>query len=115
MHDNCIFCQIVEKKIAANILHETENLLAFYDVNPAAPHHVLVIPKKHIASVNELTLTDSTMLGEMVLLAKTVAESLAVHDSGFRLVINTGSDAGQSVSHMHLHVLGGRELGWPPG
>lgn len=115
VHDNCIFCQIVSKKIPATILSETDNLLAFYDVNPAAPHHVLVIPKKHIASINELTSINTAMLGEMILMAKNMAELLSVHESGFRFVINTGPDAGQSVYHLHLHVLGGRQMDWPPG
>ncbi len=116
----CLFCKIVRGEIPAEIVHETEHTLAFRDLHPAAPIHVLVVPKKHIANVSEATADDQVALGELFLAAKAVAEKegLLPKDGGgggYRLVVNNGPDAGQSVFHIHVHVLGGRGLSWPPG
>jgi histidine triad (HIT) family protein len=111
----CIFCQIVEGKIPARTVACDERLLAFHDVNPQAPTHVLVIPRRHVTSVTELQPGDDDLVGAMVRSARDVARDLGLAERGFRLVFNCGDDAGYSVYHIHLHLLGGRPLGWPPG
>ena len=110
----CLFCKIVAREIPSEIIYEDEHALAFRDVRPVAPTHVLVIPKKHVVALSDTTEADDAMLGQLMSAARKVAkqENLA---SGFRLVINNGPDAGQSVFHVHMHVLGGRALAWPPG
>jgi histidine triad (HIT) family protein len=113
--DDCLFCKIIEKKIPAKIAYEDDKVLAFHDISPQAPVHILIIPKKHIASVSDLSAQDSEIMGYLHLIAKKLAKEFKIEKSGFRLVINNGSDAGQAVSHIHLHVLGGRKLQWPPG
>lgn len=110
---DCLFCKIVNKEIKADIILETDDYLAFSDVNPFAPVHVLVIPKTHYASLNELD--DVELMGKLLQGAKEVAEKLNIQDDGYRLVLNTGKKAGQNVFHIHLHVLGGRNMLWPPG
>ena len=116
MHDeNCIFCKIVNKDIPANVLYENETVMAFEDLNPQAPVHCLVIPKKHIATANDMENADQDILGQLLLAGKTVAQSKEIANDGYRFVMNTGSHGGQSVYHIHLHVLGGRPLTWPPG
>jgi histidine triad (HIT) family protein len=112
---SCLFCKIIAREIPAKIVHENDHVLAFADVNPKAPKHFLVIPKKHIVGIHEATQDDKAMLGEVMLAARDVAESEGLAVSGYRLVINNGPDAGQSVHHLHVHVLGGRPLAWPPG
>ncbi len=112
---SCLFCQIVDKKIDSDIVYEDEHLLAFKDINPQAPTHILVIPKKHIATLNELTPDDPALVGEMVYRAKELAKEQGIAESGYRLVLNCNKDGGQAVFHIHLHLLGGRGLGWPPG
>lgn len=111
---DCLFCKIATKEIDSKIVHETENTLAFEDINPGAPTHVLLIPKRHIASAADLTRADGDLLGEMFEAMATVARK-AGNEGGFRIVTNVGPDAGQSVHHLHFHVLGGRAMGWPPG
>ncbi len=111
----CLFCNILEKKVPANVVYEDENALAFRDIRPVAPTHVLVIPKKHIASIHELEAGHVETMGQMMLAARKVAEQLGLVDDGFRLVINDGDQAGQTVHHIHVHVLGGRQMTWPPG
>jgi histidine triad (HIT) family protein len=111
----CLFCKIANKEIPASILAETTHALAFRDLHPVAPEHVLVIPKRHIASVDDATIDDVQMLGEVLLLARNVAHTLGLSADGYRLVSNTGRHAGQSVFHWHIHLLGGREFSWPPG
>jgi histidine triad (HIT) family protein len=111
---DCLFCKIATKEIDSKIVHETDNTIAFEDINPAAKTHVLVIPKQHIASAADLTQADSDVLGEMFEAMATVARE-AGNEGGFRIVTNVGPDAGQSVHHLHFHVLGGRTMGWPPG
>lgn len=113
MSEACIFCAITEKKIKSEILAESDLCLAFKDVNPVADFHALVIPKIHVPSFKELTFDDAPYVAEMMFLAKDVAARYKL--SSYRLVINTGADAGQSVFHIHLHLLAGREFAWPPG
>jgi histidine triad (HIT) family protein len=110
-----IFEKIASREIPAEIIHETDELIAFYDVNPQAPVHVLIVPKKHIARIGEAGDLDAELLGHLLLGARDVAQKTGVAESGYRVVINNGSDAGESVPHLHLHVLGGRNLTWPPG
>lgn len=115
MADGCIFCRIVAGEIPAKIVREDDETVAFRDIDPRAPVHVLVIPRRHIASVNELEASDAELVGRLYLAAKEVARAEGVAERGYRLVMNTGPDAGQSVNHIHLHVLGGRDMAWPPG
>jgi histidine triad (HIT) family protein len=109
----CLFCRIVRGEVPAAVVAETDTALAFRDVNPQAPLHVLVIPKRHVASLGAAD--DAAAVGELSLMAARVARDAGFGDSGFRTVVNTGGDAGQTVHHLHLHVLAGRALGWPPG
>jgi len=111
----CLFCDIVAGKVPARKAHEDESLLAFHDINPQAPTHVLVVPKRHITSPLDLAPGDDELVGNMVRRAKELARELGHAEGGFRLVFNCGPDAGYSVFHIHLHLLGGRRLGWPPG
>jgi histidine triad (HIT) family protein len=109
----CLFCRIVSKEIPADIVEEDEYCVAFRDINPQAPVHILVIPREHVASLNDLK--DPAVPGRMNLLAARLAEKEGLAGRGYRTVINTNADAGQTVFHIHLHLLGGRRLGWPPG
>jgi len=111
----CIFCKIANKEIPAKIVFEDDDLVAFHDTNPIAPIHVLVIPKQHIVGAGNVTDEHATILGKLLVAARRVAEDAGLIASGFRVVVNHGPHAGQSVLHLHLHVLGGRPLGWPPG
>ncbi len=112
---DCLFCQISEKKIPAKIVLENNLVLAFRDINPQAPTHLLIIPRVHISSILELTKDNASIAAEMILLAKSIAQSEGADASGFRLVFNCGPHAGQSVDHLHLHLLAKRVLKWPPG
>ncbi len=112
---DCLFCRIAARTIPAQVVHETEHVLAFRDIDPKAPVHVLVIPKRHIASVNAVSAGDAALLGELFVAARAIAEAEGLTDDGYRLVVNTGAGAGQTVWHIHLHLLGGRDLRWPPG
>lgn len=111
---DCLFCKIVSKEIDADVVHESSEVIAFRDINPAAPTHILVIPKRHIASASELGENDGDLLVELFQTMTSVAASSGL-DNGHRIVTNVGSDAGQSVDHLHFHVVGGRTLSWPPG
>src|SRR5262245_59120875 len=111
----CLFCKIVKKEVPAKILFEEDELLAFHYIKPAAPTHVLVIPKRHVTSLTDVRPEDALLLGKIVAAASRVAEQAGIAESGYRLVINTGPNAGQSVFHVHMHVLGGRAMAWPPG
>ena len=111
---DCLFCKIAAKELGSEIVHETDNTIAFQDINPAAPTHILVIPKRHIASAQELQSSDGDLLAELFQTIGTVASGAGV-GGGYRLVTNIGAEAGQSVDHLHFHVLGGRSLSWPPG
>jgi len=113
--DNGIFAKIIRKEIPANIVYETENVLAFDDISPKAPVHVLIIPKVKVTTVNELEANHTQVIGEMILAAKQIAKDKGVDQSGYRLVFNTLDDAGQEVYHLHMHMLGGRRMTWPPG
>lgn len=115
MQSECIFCKIASKAIPVNTVYEDEQVIAFPDINPAAPVHVLVIPKRHIASLLEFTDDDQSLLGHIMSVIPQVARSLGLADNGFRVVVNTGDNGGQTVHHMHVHILGGRFMAWPPG
>lgn len=110
-----LFEKIIAREIPADIVHEDEDTLAFRDIAPQAPVHILVIPKKPIPRVAEADAGDAGLLGKLLLTATAVAAKLGLHASGFRLVINNGRDGGEAVPHLHVHLLGGRQLGWPPG
>jgi len=110
----CIFCRIAAREIPASIVYEDERAVAFADTNPKAPVHLLVIPRRHITSLND-PVEDADLLGHLLAVSAQVARENKVDGTGFRTVINTNADAGQSVFHLHVHVLGGRVLGWPPG
>jgi histidine triad (HIT) family protein len=110
-----IFSKIIRREIPAQIVYETENVLAFRDIHPQAPVHVLVIPKTYLKDLASATSSDSAILGELLLAAAEVARREGLSEGGYRVVTNIGADAGQTVFHLHLHVLGGRALGWPPG
>ena len=112
---SCIFCRIVSREIPANIVHETEKTIAFRDIVPQAPVHVLVIPKEHVESLTTIPGNSEALLGQLMAAVRDVAHIEGLKDSGFRTVLNTGPDGGQEVMHLHAHVLGGRELIWPPG
>ncbi len=112
---DCLFCKIVDKSIPANIAYEDEEVMAFHDISPQAPHHVLIIPKKHIPTLNDIEDNDVELVGKVVKCAKHLAAEMGVADSGYRLVMNCNSDAGQAVFHIHCHMLAGRTLQWPPG
>lgn len=111
----CLFCKIAAKTIPAKIVHEDEQCVAFEDINPQAPVHVLVVPKKHIATVNETADEDGPLLGHLLVTARKLAGARGIDGKGYRLVLNTLEGAGQSVFHVHVHLLGGRPFLWPPG
>jgi histidine triad (HIT) family protein len=113
--EECIFCRVVEKKLPVKIVVEDDLSVAFEDSNPQAPIHVLVIPKVHISSLNEVRVSERDVMGHLMMMAVRVAEIKKVQQTGYRLVLNTNAQAGQSVFHVHLHVLGGRPMAWPPG
>lgn len=112
---DCLFCRIVAGQIPAAIVHRDEALLAFTDINPQAPLHVLIVPVKHIASLNELSPDDDALVGSMFRRAAMLAREHGYHERGYRTVFNTNREAGQTVFHVHLHLLAGRALAWPPG
>ena len=115
MPENCIFCRIAAGEIPAKVVRQDEDTVAFRDIDPKAPTHVLVIPRRHIPSINVLTPEDAALVGKLFLVAREIARDDGVAESGYRMVINAGANAGQSVDHVHLHILGGRGLAWPPG
>ena len=112
---SCLFCKIVRREIPASIVYEDDRVLAFNDINPQAPTHVLLIPKRHIDTLNDLTPDDDQIVGELSRRAAAIAAERGIAASGYRVVFNTNRDAGQTVSHIHLHLLGGRSMAWPPG
>lgn len=114
MSADCVFCKIVTGEIPSKVVYETETVIAFEDLNPVAPTHVLVIPKKHVASLAVLTDADRDIMGDVILAVQAVAQVKGVEDA-FRLVVNSGAKAGQVVFHTHFHVIAGRPFGWPPG
>lgn len=112
---DCLFCRIVRREIPSQIVHETDELLAFRDIDPKAPLHVLIVPKRHISTVNDVEPSDAALLGQLFVAARTIAAEQGVAEDGYRLVVNTNAGAGQTVFHIHMHLLGGRDLRWPPG
>ncbi len=112
---DCLFCSIARRDIPASIVYEDEEVIVFNDIDPQAPVHVLIIPKKHISTVNDLPEEDSLLIGKMLLIARDLAKRLDVSEDGYRIVINCNSGAGQTVFHIHAHLLGGRTFRWPPG
>lgn len=113
MPDECLFCRVVRGEVPAKIVRTTAECVAFEDINPQAPVHVLVVPKQHVASLDEAG--DPALVGRLALVAAEIARERGIAEGGYRTVINTNADAGQTVFHMHLHLIGGRKLGWPPG
>lgn len=113
MPDDCLFCRVVRGEIPAKIVKETDDCVAFSDINPQAPVHVLVVPREHVPSLDEAR--DPVLVGRMALVAAEIARELGIADTGYRVVINTNAASGQTVFHIHLHLLGGRRMGWPPG
>jgi histidine triad (HIT) family protein len=114
MNADCLFCKIAAKQIPSKIVYEDDEVFAFEDIGPQAPTHVLIVPRKHFVSLNEATPEDQAVLGKLQLIAADLARKLDLLD-GYRTVVNSGRGAGQSVFHLHLHLLGGRTFGWPPG
>ncbi len=112
---DCLFCKIVSGEIPGAVVYQDDRLVAFKDINPQAPMHVLIVPRRHIATLNDLTDKDDGLVGEMIRRAAALAKEHGHADSGYRTVLNCNEGAGQSVFHIHLHVLGGRRMGWPPG
>ncbi len=110
---DCIFCKIIAKEIPASIVYEDDKVLAFNDINPQAPTHILIIPRQHIATL--LNLKDHSILADIFKIVNKLARERGIDKSGFRTVINTGKEAGMAVNHLHIHLLGGRDLNWPPG
>lgn len=114
-NNSCIFCKIIRKEIPAKIIFEDNKVLAFEDIRPQAPVHILIIPKTHIEKLSDIKEESAAVIGRLTLAANTLADKNKIDKSGYRVVINCGHDAGQAVSHLHLHLLGGRPMGWPPG
>jgi histidine triad (HIT) family protein len=112
---DCLFCRIVAKNIPADILYEDDQVVAFRDINPQAPTHILIIPRQHIATLNAIESEHDSLLGHMVLTAKKLAAQEGISENGYRLIMNCNDDGGQTVFHIHMHVVGGRRLSWPPG
>ena len=112
---DCLFCKIIAGQIPASIVYQDDRVVAFKDINPQAPTHVLVVPRRHIASLNDLTDEDDQIVGEVVRRAAAIAKTKGISESGFRTVFNTNREAGQTVFHIHLHLIGGRTMHWPPG
>ncbi|HGY57210.1 MAG TPA: histidine triad nucleotide-binding protein [Caldithrix abyssi] len=113
--DDCIFCQVISGKLPSKMEYEDEYLAIFWDINPQAPTHLLIVPKKHVSRFSEFTDDDFDLMGKMMDAARKIALKLNLNEKGFRLVINEGRDSGQSIFHVHLHLLSGRRLMWPPG
>ncbi len=112
--EDCLFCKIVKKEIPAEIVYENDKFIAFRDINPQAPTHILIIPKEHFASLKEIPAEKKGILAELLLVARQIAEEKEL-SRGYRIVLNTGKESGQAVFHIHFHLLGGRQMAWPPG
>lgn len=112
---DCLFCKIAHGQIPTQFVHESERIVAFLDIAPQAPNHILIIPRAHIATINDLTEKDSSLVGDMMLVAKKIAKDLNMAENGYRVVMNCNSNGGQAVYHIHFHLLGGRQMSWPPG
>lgn len=112
---DCIFCKVIKGEIPAKVVYRDDSVIAIEDINPQAPHHLLILPQKHIATLNDLNEEDNELIGHMVQTAKKLAKELGLADDGYRLVMNCNQGAGQTVFHIHLHLMGGRMFRWPPG
>lgn len=112
---DCLFCKIVDRTLNSNIIFEDDKVIAIDDIRPQAPYHKLIIPKKHIATMNDLDDDSENLIGHMVLTGKLLAQKLGIADDGYRLVFNCNEQGGQEIYHIHLHLLGGRQMHWPPG
>ena len=112
---DCIFCKIIAGEMKCDLVYQDDSIVAFKDIDPKAPHHILVIPRKHISTLNHIKEDDTLLLGNMMQVAKTIAADLGVEKDGYRLVLNTNEMGGQAVYHIHLHILAGRQMGWPAG
>ena len=112
---DCLFCKIIRREIPATLVYEDDRVLAFNDINPQAPTHVLVVPKRHVATLNDVGTEDDQLVGELVRRAAAIAKERGLSAGGYRTVFNTNREAGQTVFHIHLHLLGGRSMAWPPG
>ena len=115
MKENCLFCKIIRGEIESKIIFENQSVLAFNDINPQAPIHILIIPKVHISTLNDIQSSQIELVGEMVKVSTLIAKDLKIAKNGYRTIFNCNQDAGQTVFHIHLHLLGGRTLNWPPG
>jgi histidine triad (HIT) family protein len=113
--EDCLFCKIIRKELPANVVYEDDLIIAFDDINPKAPVHTLVIPKEHFSSLNDITEAQHALMGHILLKIQMIADKKGIAESGYRIVLNTASDAGQDVFHIHFHLLGGRRMTWPPG
>ncbi|WP_461205584.1 histidine triad nucleotide-binding protein [Clostridium sp. DL1XJH146] len=113
--NDCIFCKIINNEIPSDKVYEDEQVICFNDINPEAPVHVLILPKRHISSINDLKEEDEKLIGHIFVVAKKIAAKLNIDEKGYRIVANCGEDGGQTVEHIHYHLLGGRNLTWPPG
>jgi histidine triad (HIT) family protein len=113
--ENCLFCKIVTGVLPSKIVYQDQELIAFTDINPQAPKHILLIPRQHIASIADLTLEHGPILAKLFTTAQKLSHDMGIDESGYRLLTNVGPDSGQSVFHLHFHLLGGRKFGWPPG
>jgi len=112
---SCLFCEIVAGRVPAKVAYQDEQLLAFHDINPQGPTHILLVPRRHITSLLDMSPADAALVGSLVRRARDLAVEKGLDERGFRLVFNCGEDAGYSVYHIHLHLVGGRKMGWPPG
>jgi histidine triad (HIT) family protein len=115
MTDSCLFCRIVRKEIPSRIVHENEEAVVFEDIHPQAPFHVLIVPRRHIESLSDMKAQDADLIGRLVWTAQKIAQEKGIASDGYRVVINSGTAGGQTVLHLHLHLLGGRQMAWPPG
>ncbi len=113
--EDCLFCKIANKEMATELAYEDDDIVAFHDINPVAPTHILIIPKKHIATSNDLSADDCMLAGKLILTARKIAADLGFAEKGYRLTMNCNSCGGQEVFHIHLHLLAGRQMSWPPG
>ena len=112
---DCVFCKIASGEIETPLIYQNEHIVAFNDLDPKAPHHILIIPRKHIATLNDITDEDAPLISQMILTAKNLAKESGISESGYRVLINCNKEGGQAVYHVHLHLLGGRTMTWPPG
>ena len=113
--EDCVFCQIADKKINSDMIYENDDLVAFHDINPQAPSHILIVPRKHITHLSAVEDEDIPLLGEMLVLARKIARENHFGERGYRIALNEGKDGGQTIFHLHMHLLAGRRLMWPPG